>query len=195
MASETGTSEFGQGAGATEGASGRYASALFDLAKEAGALDKIAGELKGFQGLLDQSPDLLRLVRSPVYSAEDQGRALGAVLAKAGIGGLTANFLGLLAKNRRLFIVGDVMKGYRMLLARHKGEVEAEVTSALPLSAAHLDALRATLKAKLGKDVTVNARVESNILGGLIVKVGSRMIDSSIRTKLNSLKTVMKEVR
>ena len=179
----------------TEGVAGRYASALFDLAKETGALDKVAGELKIFRGMLDQSPDLTRLVRSPVFSAGDQGRALGAVLSKAGISGLTANFLGLLAKNRRLFIASDVMKGYRTLLARHKGEVEAEVTSAHPLSETQLTALRATLTSKLGKDVTVNTRVEPALLGGLIVKVGSRMIDSSIRTKLNSLKNTMKEVR
>lgn len=179
----------------TEGVPGRYASALFELAKEASALDTVAGELGAFQSMLDQSPDLQRLVRSPVFSAEEQSRALGAVLAKSGVTGLTANFLGLIARNRRLFAVGDIIKGYQTLLARHKGEVAAEVTSASPLSEAQLTALRATLKASLGKDVTLSARVEPAILGGLIVKVGSRMIDSSIRTKLNSLKNAMKEVR
>ena len=179
----------------TEGVPGRYASALFDLAKESGALDKVAGELRTFQGMLDQSPDLQRLVRSPVFSAEDQTRALAAVLAKSGVTGLTANFLGLIAKNRRLFIVSDVIKGYRSLLARHRGEVEAEVTSAVPLSESQLTALRASLKASLGKDVTVSANVEPSLLGGLVVKVGSRMVDSSIKTKLNSLKNAMKEVR
>jgi F-type H+-transporting ATPase subunit delta len=179
----------------TEGVAGRYASALFDLAKEAGSLDKTAAELAAFQAMLNQSADLTRLVRSPVFAAEDQTRALGAVLGKAGISGLTANFLGLLAKNRRLFAVSDIMKGYRTLLARHKGEVTADVTSASPLSEAQLTSLRATLKASLGKDVSVHTRVEPALLGGLIVKVGSRMIDSSIRTKLNSLKNAMKEVR
>lgn len=179
----------------TEGVPGRYASALFDLAKEAGSLDKVAGELRIFQGMLDGSPELTRLVRSPVFSADEQTRALGAVLAKSGVTGLTANFLGLIAKNRRLFIVSDVIKGYRSLLARHKGEVEAEITSAAPLSESQLTALRASLKASLGKDVAVSARVEPSLLGGLVVKVGSRMVDSSIRTKLNSLKNAMKEVR
>jgi F-type H+-transporting ATPase subunit delta len=179
----------------TEGVPGRYASALFDLAKDAGALDKVAGELRAFQGMLDQSPDLQRLVRSPVFSAEEQARALNAVVAKSGIAGLTANFLGLLARNRRLFAVSDMIKGYRTLLARHKGEVEAEVTSAAPLSDTQLTALRAALKATLGKDVAVSANVEPSLLGGLVVKVGSRMVDSSIRTKLNSLKNAMKEVR
>lgn len=179
----------------TEGVPGRYASALFDLAKEAGSLDKVAGELRIFQGMLDGSPELTRLVRSPVFSADEQTRALGAVLAKSGVTGLTANFLGLIAKNRRLFIVSDVIKGYRSLLARHKGEVEAEITSAAPLSESQLTALRASLIASLGKDVAVSARVEPSLLGGLVVKVGSRMVDSSIRTKLNSLKNAMKEVR
>ena len=179
----------------TEGVPGRYASALFDLAKEAGSLDKVAGELRIFQGMLDGSPELTRLVRSPVFSADEQTRALGAVLAKSGVTGLTGNFLGLIAKNRRLFIVSDVIKGYRSLLARHKGEVEAEITSAAPLSESQLTALRASLKASLGKDVAVSARVEPSLLGGLVVKVGSRMVDSSIRTKLNSLKNAMKEVR
>ena len=179
----------------TEGVPGRYASALFDLAKEAGSLDKVAGELRIFQGMLDGSPELTRLIRSPVFSADEQTRALGAVLAKSGITGLTASFLGLIAKNRRLFIVSDVIKGYRSLLARHKGEVEAEITSAAPLSESQLTALRASLIASLGKDVAVSARVEPSLLGGLVVKVGSRMVDSSIRTKLNSLKNAMKEVR
>ncbi len=179
----------------TEGVPGRYASALFDLAKDTGSLDKVAGQLRAFQGLLDQSPDLQRLVRSPAFSAEDQTRALSAVLAKSGVTGLTANFLGLVARNRRLFAVSDIIKGYQSLLARHKGEVAAEVTSATPLSESQLTALRASLKASLGKDVAVSARVEPAILGGLIVKVGSRMVDSSIRTKLNSLKNAMKEVR
>lgn len=194
MASES-THVSAQSGAKTEGVPGRYASALFELAKDAGALDKVAGELRSFRDMLDQSPDLVRLVRSPVFSAEDQSRALGAVLAKSGIGGLTANFLGLIAKNRRLFAVGDIIGAYHALLARHKGEVAAEVTSASPLSDAQLTALRATLKATLGKDVAVTPRVDAGILGGLIVKVGSRMIDSSIKTKLTSLKNAMKEVR
>lgn len=179
----------------TQGVAGRYASALFEMARDSGALDKVAADLASFQVMLDQSPDLHRVVRSPVFSAADQAKAVAAVLSKAGIGGLTANFLGLLAKNRRLFVVGDVLKSFRALHARHKGEVAAEVTSAVALSESQLAALLAQLKSSLGKDVAIAAKVDPAILGGLIVKVGSRMIDSSIRTKLNSLETVMKEVR
>ncbi|KAB2849162.1 MAG: F0F1 ATP synthase subunit delta [Hyphomicrobiaceae bacterium] len=174
---------------------GRYATALFDLARESGEIDRIAGELKGFELLMKESADLTRFVRSPVFSAEDQARALKALLAKAGVGGLTANFLGLIARNRRLFAVGDMIRAFRILVARHKGEVEADVTSAAALSDAQVTALKAALKASLGKDVQMNSKVDPAILGGLIVKVGSRMIDSSLRTKLNSLKTRMKEVQ
>ena len=174
---------------------GRYATALFDLAKESGQIDKIATELKGFAALLKESPDLARFVRSPVFSAEDQVKALKALLAKAQTGGLTANFLSLIARNRRLFAVGDMIKAFQSLVARHKGEVEADVTSAAALSDTQVTALKAALKASLGKDVQMNAKVDPSILGGLIVKVGSRMIDSSLRTKLNSLKMRMKEVQ
>jgi F-type H+-transporting ATPase subunit delta len=174
---------------------GRYATALFDLAKESAQIDKIAAELNGFDGLLRDSGDLKRFIRSPVFSAEEQVRALKALLAKAGIGGLTANFLGLIAKNRRLFAVGDMIKAFQGLVARHKGEVEADVVSAAALSDTQLTALKAALKASLGKDVQMNTKVDPAILGGLIVKVGSRMIDSSLRTKLSSLKMRMKEVQ
>lgn len=179
----------------SEGMAGRYATALFDLAKESGQIDRIAGELKSFEALLKESPDLARFVRSPVFSADDQVRALKALLAKAQVGGLTANFLSLIAKNRRLFAVGDMIKAFRGLVARHKGEVEADVTSAAALSDTQVTALKAALKASLGKDVQMNTKVDPAILGGLIVKVGSRMIDSSLRTKLSSLKTRMKEVQ
>ena len=179
----------------SEGMAGRYATALFDLAKESGQIDRIADELKGFEALLKESPDLSRFVRSPVFSADDQAKALRALLPKAGIGGLTANFLSLIARNRRLFAVGDMIRAFRGLLARHKGEVEADVTSAAALSDTQVTALKAALKASLGKDVQMNTKVDPAILGGLIVKVGSRMIDSSLRTKLSSLKMRMKEVQ
>jgi F-type H+-transporting ATPase subunit delta len=179
----------------TEGMAGRYASALFDLAREQGGLDKVAGELGSLQAMLDQSPDLVRLVRSPVFSAADQSKALGAVLAKAGVGGLTANFLGLIARNRRLFALADMLKAFRALHASHRGEVEADVTVATPLSDSQLTALKAALKSSTGKEVRMTTRVDPSLLGGLIVKVGSRMVDSSIKTKLSNLKFAMKEVR
>ncbi|MBI1386047.1 MAG: F0F1 ATP synthase subunit delta [Rhizobiales bacterium] len=176
------------------GMPGRYANALFELAENDGSLDRVAGELERFQALLDASSDLDRLVRSPVFGAEDQARALGAVLERAGVTGLTANFLGLVARNRRLFAVRQMIKDFRTQLARHRGEISAEVTSAVPLNDEQMGALRETLRASLGKDVQVTTNVNSELIGGLIVKVGSRMIDSSIRTKLNALRVAMKEV-
>jgi F-type H+-transporting ATPase subunit delta len=177
------------------GVAGRYATALFDLAKDEGALDAIAGDLNRFDEMYSASKDLERLVRSPVFSADDQGRALAALLAKAGLTPLAVNFFKLLAANRRLFAVRDVIKGYRALLARERGEASAEVTSAHPLSDQQLTELKAALKATAGREVRIETRVDPSILGGLIVKLGSRMIDSSLKTKLTNLKFAMKEVR
>ena len=173
---------------------GRYAAALFELAKDEKQLDAGRADLKTFQAMLDASEDLRRLVRSPVISAEDQAKALAALLAKAGVSGLTANFLKLIARNRRLFAVADMLKNFRALLARERGEVSADVASAHPLTPSRCSALTDTLRAQIGKDVQINTRVDPNLLGGLIVKVGSRMIDSSLRTKLNNLKVAMKGI-
>jgi F-type H+-transporting ATPase subunit delta len=171
---------------------GRYAAAMFDLAKDQKQLDQVSADLESFQRMLDGSEELRRLVRSPVISAEDQARALGAVLEKAQVGGLTANFFKLIARNRRLFAAGDMIKGFRALLARERGEVSADVTSAHPLSADQMQTLSDSLKAQVGKNVKIATRVDPNLLGGLIVKVGSKMIDSSLRTKLDNLKVAMK---
>lgn len=176
------------------GVAGRYATALFELAKDEGQLDQAEADLTRFEGLLDESEDLTRLVRSPVFSAESQGRALHAILQAAGISGLTANFLLLLAKNRRLFAAGDVTKAFRTLLANQRGEMTAEVSSAAALSDEEQQALTAALRDRLGKDVRLRTKVDPALLGGLVVKIGSRMIDTSIRTKLNNLKLAMKEV-
>jgi F-type H+-transporting ATPase subunit delta len=176
---------------AVEGVAGRYASALFDLASESSAVAEVEANLNAFQAMLNDSPDLTRLVRSPVIAADDQAKALSAVLDKAGIGGLAGNFLKLLARNRRLFAVTDMIPAYRALAARARGEVMAEVTSASALTEAQLSDLKATLKAAVGKDVTLNTRVDPALLGGLVVKLGSRMIDSSIKTKLQSLKVAL----
>ncbi len=173
---------------------GRYASALFELAKEQNQLEAVEADLVSFQKLIDESGDLKRLVRSPVYSAEDQLRALTAVLDKAGLVSLAGNFLKLIARNRRLFAVEGMVKIFRDLAARDRGEVQADVTSATPLSDEQVESLKAKLKASIGKDVQLNTRVDPSVLGGLIVKVGSRMIDSSLRTKLATLKMRMKEV-
>lgn len=177
------------------GVAGRYATALFDLAKDDGALDAVAQDLNRFDGMLADSKDLERLVRSPVFSADDQGKALSALLGKAELSPLAVNFFKLLASNRRLFVVRDVIKGFRALLARHRGEASAEVTSAHALTDQQLAELKSALKATAGRDVRIETRVDPSILGGLIVKLGSRMIDSSLKTKLNNLKFAMKEVR
>lgn len=176
------------------GVAGRYASALFELAEGAGALDSVGGDLKTVGSMIDESGDLRRMVKSPVFSAEEQGKAFGAILSKAGVGGLTANFIGLVARNRRLFALPDMIRGYVALLAAHRGEVTADVVSAHPLSDAQTTALKEAIKASIGKDVAVSTRVDASLLGGLVVKVGSRMIDTSLKTKLNSLKFAMKEV-
>lgn len=178
----------------TASVAGRYASALFELAQEQASIPTVERDLGNLQALLDESADLRRLVLSPVFSAEDQGRALDAILSRAGAGQLSVNFVKLIARNRRLFALSDMIKAFRALAARARGEVEADVTSATPLSDEQMATLRETLKASIGRDVAINAKVDAGLLGGLIVKVGSRMIDSSLRTKLATLKMRMKEV-
>jgi F-type H+-transporting ATPase subunit delta len=179
----------------TGGVAGRYASALFDLAEEANQVRQVEKDLMALQGMLDESADLKRMVHSPVFSSDDQGRAIAAVAEKAGLAPLVVNFLKVLARNRRLFAVRDMIRTFLALAARQRGEVNADVASAHPLSDEQLAALKETLRASAGKDVNIIAKVDPTLLGGLIVKMGSRMIDSSLRTKLTSLKTAMKEVR
>ena len=176
------------------GVAERYASALFDLARDASSIDRIEGELKTISGMLDASPEFRRLVESPVFSAEDQEKAIGAVADKAGIAGLTGNFLRLVARNRRLFAVPGMIRAFLEMAAKHRGEATAEVTSAHPLTDDQVASLKAALKAKLGKDVTLQTRTNPALLGGLVVKVGSRMIDTSLRTRLMNVKTQLKEV-
>ena len=176
------------------GVAGRYATALFELGVEEKALEKIEADLNRFSEALDAVDDLRRLVQSPVFSAEEQGRALAAVLDEIKIEGLTMNFLLLVAKNRRLFAAPDMIRGFRSLLAAHRGETSATVTAAAKLTDSQITALKQALKAALGKDVMLDQRVDPSLIGGLMVKVGSRMVDTSLRTKLNSLKHAMKEV-
>jgi F-type H+-transporting ATPase subunit delta len=177
------------------GMAGRYANALFELALEEKKLDAVKTDLDRFEALLNESADFNRLVRSPVFSADEQGKALAAILKKAGIGGIAANFLNVIASNRRLFAVRDMIRDFKKLLAKHKGEVTAEVTAAETLSDTQLKALKGALKTVTGKDVDLNIRIDPAIIGGLVVKLGSRMVDSSLRTKLNSIKYAMKEAR
>ena len=175
------------------GVSGRYATALFELARDEKSIDAVKTDLDQFDAMLNDSADLKRLVRSPVFAADAQSKALSAVLDKAGITGISANFLKVLTANRRLFAVSDVIRAFRALVARFKGEASADVTVAEPLSDKNLDALKTALKAVSGKDVTLHVKVDPSIIGGLVVKLGSRMVDSSLRTKLNSIKHAMKE--
>jgi len=175
---------------------GRYAGALFELALDNKAVDAVKKDLDQFDALVADSADLNRLIRSPAFGADDQLKALSAVLAKAGIAGLAANFLRVITTNRRLFAVRDMIRAYRALVARHKGEVTAQITVAEKLSDKNLDALRSALKSVTGgKDIDLDVNIEPAIIGGLIVKVGSRMVDSSLRTKLNAIKFAMKEAR
>jgi F-type H+-transporting ATPase subunit delta len=171
---------------------GRYASALFELAGEDKSIDQVGQQLATLQSAIDQSEDLRRLVRSPVFSSDDQVAALAGVAGQLGITGTTLNFLKLVARNRRLAALPDMIRAYAMLLSQSKGEIAGEVTSAEPLSAAQLSSLRAALKSALGREVALSTRVDESILGGLIVKVGSRMMDNSLKTKLQSLKIAMK---
>jgi F-type H+-transporting ATPase subunit delta len=172
----------------------RYATALFELALEANAVDSVVADLEQFNGLLAESPDLMRLVRSPVVSATEQSSAVAAVLDRVGIGGLAARFLKVLAVNRRLFAVREIFRAFTLLVADHKGEATAAVTVAEPLSDAHLREIKDALHEVTGKNVKVDVTVDPAIIGGLVVKLGSRMVDSSLRTKLNALRQAMKEV-
>lgn len=176
------------------GMAGRYARALFELALDAKSVDAVKADIEKFDAMISESADLYRLVRSPVFGAEEQGKALAAVLDRAGIGGLAGKFLKLITANRRLFAVRDMIRDFRKLVARWKGEVTAEVTVAEQLSDARLNEIKDTLKAITGeKAVDLNVKIDPSIIGGLTVKLGSRMVDSSLRTKLNAIKHAMKE--
>jgi F-type H+-transporting ATPase subunit delta len=177
------------------GMTGRYASALFDLAQEQRAIDSVAADLRAFDAMVESSPDLQRLVRSPAFTAEEQTRALAAVLDKAGVTGLAANFIKLVAVKRRLFAVRDMIRDYSKLVDAAKGVKRAEVTVAEPLGDAHLAALKDALRQVSGsQSVELSVKVDPSIIGGLVVRLGSRMVDGSLRTKLNTIRNRMKEV-
>jgi F-type H+-transporting ATPase subunit delta len=171
----------------------RYGGALFDLARESNSVESIEHALDNFLGLLRESADLRRFVLSPMFSAVELEQGLSAILSSVGITGLARDFLLVLAKNRRLFAAESVIKAYKSLCAKSRGEVEAEVISAVPLTQAQTQDLTDTLRQKLGKTPALAAKVDPRLLGGLIVRVGSRMIDTSLRTKLKNLEKVMKE--
>lgn len=176
------------------GVAERYASSLFELALESNSLAEVATALDNFQSLIDESDDLKRLVLSPVFGSNEQLKAITAILDRAGISGLAGNFIKVAASNRRLFAIPGMIRSFREIYARHRGEVSAEVTSAHALTAAQETELKAALKGVTGKDVAINVAVDPSILGGLIVRLGSRQIDTSLRTKLSTLKLSLKEV-
>jgi F-type H+-transporting ATPase subunit delta len=177
------------------GVSGRYASALFALAHERRETAAVGEALARFDGMIAESPDLQRLVRSPVFSAEDQGKALAALLEAAGISGISANFLRLVAAKRRLFAIRAIIADYGKLNDRFRGVTRAQVTSAAPLSDENIAALKESLRGiSGGKDVDLTVKLDPSLIGGLIVQLGSRMVDGSLKTKLNAIRTRMKEV-
>jgi F-type H+-transporting ATPase subunit delta len=174
------------------GIAGRYATALFELARERGQLDAVAADLDTLRRALDESDDLNRLVSNPVFGREEQARAMAAVLAALEVSGLVAHFVGVVAENRRLFALRGMIRGFAQFLAAHRGEVVARVASARALTESQLAAIRTELAAAMHTQVSIESEVDPELLGGVVVRVGSRMIDSSIRTKLQNLKFAMK---
>ena len=171
-----------------------YASALFDLAQSENQLASVETSLSDVSRLIGESADFARFLRSPVITADDKAQALNSVLARSNTNPLVANFLRLVAKNGRLFALDAIIVGFRELAAKARGEVTADVTSAAPLTGEQVNSLSETLRARIGKTVTLNQFVDPSLIGGLQVKVGSQMIDSSLKTKLAAMKIAMKEV-
>jgi len=172
----------------------RYASALYELADSAKALDQIAADLRSLKAMMSASADLVRLIRSPVLGRADQSKAVTALAEKAGFHDLTRRFLGTVAANRRLFTLSSVIEGFLAELARRRGEATADVTSAVSLTPAQTAALEEALRSVVGSKVTVDLKVDKSLIGGLVVRVGSRMIDTSLATKLRRLRLAMKGV-
>jgi len=173
---------------------GRYATALFELAKGEGKIDALERDAEALGSALEASADLRALIGSPVYSRDEQGRAVAALAGPLELDPFTANTLGLMAAKRRLFTLPHMVRALRARIAAHKGEVTADVTSATALSQEQRTAIAEMLKGRFGKDVKLNAAIDESLIGGLIVKVGSRMIDTSIRARLAGLQNAMKEV-
>ena len=181
----------------TTGVSGlaeRYAAALFDLADERRMLDEIATNLRELRAMLQASGELLRLIRSPVLSRDQQAKAIGMVAERAGLSPLVRDFLAVVSRNRRLFAVPAMIEAFLAKLAARRGEVTAEVFSAQPLSEAQLAALNEQLRRSIGSRVSVDVRVDPGLIGGLVVKLGSRMVDGSIKSKLQRLQLAMKSI-
>ncbi len=178
--------------GGVTGLAGRYATALFELAVEGKQFDEVCNDLARLKELLGESDDLQRLVRSPVLTRGEQMQAMAAILERAGAADLTRRFVGLLAERRRLFAIADIIGAFNRLLAAHRGEVRAEVASAVELNDSQLESIRAALKKAVGGNVAVDATVDDDLIGGLVVRVSSRMVDASLKSKLQRLHLAMK---
>lgn len=176
------------------GVAGRYAGALYDLASETGSVDSVLQDLQTFDHMIEESADLARFVRSPVFSADEQVKAIGALLDKAGIKGLSSQFIKLVASRRRLFAVRDMVRAYSAFVDRANGVVRAEAIVAEEPSQKVMDGIKAALKDLAGDKVVVDVTVDPAIIGGIVVKLGSKMVDASLRTKLNGIRIAMKEV-
>ena len=174
------------------GVAERYATALFELASEQNSVEAISRDFAELKTLLAQSPELARLVKAPVFSAEEQKLGMDAVLRRMEAAGLTTRFVLTLATKRRLFALNEIIDAYERLIADEKGEIKADVTAARPLSDTETEDLKRVLREKLGREARLSTKVDPALLGGLVVKVGSRMIDSSLRTKLEGLRTAMR---
>lgn len=175
------------------GVAGRYAAALFDLARQDTRLEAVADELERVRAMIGDNPDLKRLITSPLYRRDEQTRAIVAIAGQAGLSGLTTRFLGVVAENRRLSEILNIVAAFGALLADHRGEVNAEVVAAHPLNEDQLAAIRDKLGKFAGREVNVTMDVDASLLGGMVVKLGSRMIDSSLKTKIAALQLAMKE--
>ena len=194
MTSETAATDASAGrSGPVSSIASRYADALFDLAQEEGALEAVEADLKTLRAAINAAPDFRGFLSSPVYDAEVQQKAISAVAEKLGVGQYVRNFLALIARNRRLFALEGMITAFNQRLADHRGEVSAEAVSAAPLNDDQTKRLKTEIETIVGKAVNLVTRVDPDLLGGLVVKVGSTMIDSSLKTKLNRLKSVMKE--
>lgn len=178
----------------TSGVAGRYATALFEIARDGNLLDEVERDLREIETIHANSADFREILANPVYTREEQGKGIDAIAAAMGVGSTVTNTLGLMAQNRRLFVVPATLAQLKALIAAERGEVTAEVRSAKPLTETQTEALAKTLSASVGRDVKLDVTVDPSLIGGLVVKVGSRMIDTSIRAKLANLQNVMKEV-
>jgi F-type H+-transporting ATPase subunit delta len=181
-------------ASGTTGLGARYATALYELADEQKSLDDVAVDLRALRGLIDESADLRRLIRSPVLTRAEQGKAIAALAERAGFKPLVRNILGLLARNRRLFVLPAVIDAYLAELAARRGEVTAQVIAAQELTEAQRQTLDEKLRRAVGGKVAMELRVDPSLLGGLIVKLGSRMVDASLSSKLQRLQLAMKGI-